>query len=168
MVKKHIDHAMNRRVGRRDFLKGAAAVGAWGGWAGAVVLVTGLAAGASDSVASEIGKAFGGQPRLLPTFTPAPAGTPGAVTVAGTLAGIVSAALVATPAFALGLLPWAALPVVVVACTVGAVIESMLAAATEHHGILNNDLLNVVNTAAAAAVAVSLASPAWLPARLVL
>ncbi len=30
MVKKLIDHAMNRRVGRRDFLKGAAAAGAVG------------------------------------------------------------------------------------------------------------------------------------------
>ncbi|MGE0040915.1 MAG: DUF92 domain-containing protein [Vicinamibacterales bacterium] len=155
-------------VGAAGAWMAAAAGGAWPGWAGAIVLVTGLAAGASDSVASEIGKAFGGRPRLLPAFTVVPPGTPGAVSVTGTLAGLVSAALVAVPAVAFSLLPLAALPLVVAASTAGAVTESLLAARLEHRGILNNDLLNVINTGAAALVAFAFASPAWLPARFVL
>jgi uncharacterized membrane protein len=90
------------------------------------------------------------------------------VSVVGTLAGLVSAALVAAPAVAFSLLPLAALPLVVAASTVGATAESVLAARFEHRGILNNDLLNVINTGVAALVALAFASPAWLPARFVL
>ncbi|MGE3274658.1 MAG: DUF92 domain-containing protein [Vicinamibacterales bacterium] len=146
----------------------AAGGGAWPGWAGGIVLVTGLAAGGSDSVASEIGKAFGGTPRLLPGLRAVTPGTPGAISVAGTCAGMIAAAVIALPAVALSLLPLAAVPLVVLASTTGAVVESLLATHLEHRQVLNNDLLNVLNTAAAAAVALALANPAWASARVVL
>jgi uncharacterized membrane protein len=50
--------------------------------------------------------------------------------------------------------------VLVIAATLGALLESWLGATLEAPGILNNDMLNFINTAAAALAAVALAS--WL------
>ena len=130
----------------------------WTATATAVWFVTGIAAGASDTVASEIGKALGGTPRTFPTFRQARPGTPGAVSLIGTAAGAVAAALIALPGAAVWLIPWNALPLIVIACAVGAFVESALSTAFEARGILDNNALNFLNTAVAAAAAVSLTS----------
>ena len=126
----------------------------WSGEAGALMLVTAIAAGASDTVSSEIGKAYGGQPRAFPSFRVVPAGTPGAVSMVGTISGMAAAAVIAWPAFVLWLLPGDRLSLIVVACTVGSLVESTLATTFERAGILDNNTLNLVNTVTAAAVAV--------------
>jgi uncharacterized protein (TIGR00297 family) len=128
----------------------------WVPIATAVWLVAGIAAGASDTVASEIGKAFGGVARTFPTWRRAPEGTSGAVTVTGTIAGIAGSAVIAAPAAALWLIPWTAVPCIVLACTIAAFTESALSTAFEARGILDNDTLNFVNTAVAAGLAVAL------------
>jgi uncharacterized protein (TIGR00297 family) len=130
----------------------------WSGEAGALMMVTGIAAGASDTVASEVGKAFGGQPRAFPSFRSVPPGTSGAVSVAGTIAGVVAAAVIALPAVAMWLIPPSRLPLVVAACTAGAFLESALATRFEESGILDNNALNLLNTACAAGLAVWWAS----------
>ena len=48
------------------------------------------------------------------------------------------------------------LALVVVAATVGSLIESWLGATLEAPGILNNDMLNFINTAAAALAALAI------------
>ena len=126
----------------------------WFGEAGDIMFVTGIAAGASDTVASEIGKAFGGTPRTFPTFRAVPPGTPGAVSSLGTLAGVVSATLMALPAAVGWLITMDRIVVVVAACTIGAFIESALATRFERAGVLGNNTLNLLNTASAAAAAV--------------
>jgi uncharacterized protein (TIGR00297 family) len=130
----------------------------WSGEAGALMLVTAIAAGASDTVASEIGKAYGGQPRAFPSLRVVPPGSPGAVSIVGTLSGVAAAALIAWPAVSLWLLPSDRLPLVVAACTLGSFVESTLATNFEPAGILDNNTLNFINTASAAAVAVWWAS----------
>ena len=117
--------------------------------------VTAIAAGASDTVASEIGKAFGGQPRAFPTFRLVAAGTPGGVSLIGTVAGIVSALLIALPAAVLWLLPWDAVWMVAAACTFGAFVESALGTAFDRGSDLTNHLLNGVNTTAASVAALT-------------
>ena len=119
----------------------------------ALCCVTAIAAGASDTVASEIGKAFGRTPRAFPTWRRVPPGTPGAISIVGTVSGLAAAVVIAGPAPALWLLGWPDLLIVAVASTVGAFVESTLATAFERGGELTNHLLNVVNTATAAAVA---------------
>lgn len=124
---------------------------------GALVLVAGLTAGASDTVASEIGKAFGGTPRAVPSMQRVPAGTPGAVSLLGTIAGVVAAAIMAVVA-ALLHVPGFGMPMIgaiVIGATVGAFAESALASWLEPDGIVNNDVLNFINTTIAAAVAVA-------------
>jgi uncharacterized membrane protein len=83
-----------------------------------------------------------------------PAGTPGAVSIAGTAAGVIAAALIALPAALFWLLPPDRVALVVVACTGGAFIESALATRFEDIGVLDNNTLNVLNTASAAMIAV--------------
>jgi uncharacterized protein (TIGR00297 family) len=58
-----------------------------------LAFVAALATYAADTVASEVGKASGGKARLLCRKKPVPHGTVGAVSVAGTLAGLAVIAL---------------------------------------------------------------------------
>lgn len=116
-----------------------------------------LVAGASDTVASEIGKAWGRRTFLLTTLRRVPPGTSGAMSIEGTLAGVGSAAVLALAAWALGLVSLEEVGVVVAAATAGSLVESALGATLEHRGVVNNDVLNFVNTGVAAFVAVKLA-----------
>ena len=120
-------------------------------------LVAALAAGGSDTVASEIGKAWGRSTFLVTTLGRVKPGTPGAMSLEGTAAGLVAAFLLAAAGAAFGLVPTSAILIIVAAATAGALVESALAATLEGPGILNNDMLNFINTAVAAAVVLALA-----------
>ena len=121
--------------------------------ANAMWFITGIAAGASDTVASEIGQSFGGTPRAFPTWMKVPPGTPGAVSAIGTVAGLASSTLIAAPAWMLWLIPLAAVMTIVLACAAGSVVESALSTRFESRGKLDNNTLNLMNTALAASVA---------------
>jgi uncharacterized protein (TIGR00297 family) len=120
-------------------------------------LVAALTAGGSDTVASEIGKAWGRSTFLVTTLRRVPPGTPGAMSIEGTVAGLIGAFVLAGSGAALGLISGSAIALVVAAATAGALIESALGATLEGPGILNNDMLNFINTAAAAAVVIAFA-----------
>jgi uncharacterized protein (TIGR00297 family) len=141
---------------------GVAAVGAIAavttpyGSAALTALVAGLVAGGSDTVASEIGKAWGRSTFLVTTLGRVKAGTPGAMSFEGTVAGLLAAVALASTGAAVGLIQASAIVVVVAAATVGALVESALGATLEGPGILNNDMLNFINTAVAAVVALAL------------
>ena len=120
-------------------------------------LVAALAAGGSDTVASEIGKAWGRSTFLVTTLGRVKPGTPGAMSAAGTAAGLLAAFALAATGAALGLIPASAILVVVAGATAGALVESALGATLEGAGILNNDMLNFINTAVAAAIVLAIA-----------
>ncbi len=122
-----------------------------------LAFVAALTAGGSDTVASEVGKAWGTATFLVTSFGRVKPGTPGAMSAQGTAAGVVSALALAAAAAAAGLIAGNAILVVVVAATLGALVESALGATLEAPGILNNDMLNFINTAVAAAAALALA-----------
>ena len=123
-----------------------------------LALVAALSAGGSDTVASEIGKAWGRSTFLVTTFRRVKPGTPGAMSLEGTAAGLVAAFALAATGVALGLTPASTtLAAVVVGATAGALVESALGATLEGPGILNNDMLNFINTAIAAVVALAIA-----------
>jgi uncharacterized protein (TIGR00297 family) len=125
-----------------------------------IAFAAALAAGGSDTIASEIGKAWGHRTYLITSLQHVRPGTSGAISLEGTAAGFMGAVLLAAAAVALGVIPaWAVIPVVAGA-TLGAFVESVLGATLEARGVLNNDLLNFINTAVAAAVAVTLAGAA--------
>ncbi len=122
-----------------------------------LAFATALAAGGSDTFASEIGKAWGRQTYLVSNLRIVPPGTSGAMSVEGTVAGLLAAAGLAAVAILLGLIGPKALLPVVIGATVGSLCESLLAASLEGPGILNNDLLNFLNTAIAATAAIFVA-----------
>jgi uncharacterized protein (TIGR00297 family) len=124
--------------------------------AAAIAFVTALTAGGSDTAASEAGKAWGGSTFLVTTWGRVPPGTPGAMSLLGTVTGVSSAAVLGALAVVLRLIDWTLVPLVIVASTVGALVESALAATLEAPGILNNDLLNLLNTGVATFVALLL------------
>ena len=121
-----------------------------------LALVAALAAGASDTVASEIGKAWGRRTLLVPTFVPVKPGTSGAISLEGTAAGLVAALALAAVGTAAGLIHVNALWAVVVGAATASLVESILAATLEAPGILDNHLLNFIDTAVASAIAVAL------------
>ena len=122
-----------------------------------VALTAALTAGGSDTVASEIGKAFGRSTFLVTSFGRVKPGTPGAMSLEGTAAGLTAALALGATGIALGLAPAAALLAIVAGATAGAVVESVLGATLEGPGILNNDMLNFINTAVASVVALAIA-----------
>jgi uncharacterized membrane protein len=114
----------------------------------------------SDTAASEIGKAYGKRTFLITTLQPVPRGTEGAVSLEGTIAGVIASLLIATIAWALGLIPHQH-PIGVVICVVSAFVatnlESVIGATVqEKFDWLTNELVNVINTAIGAVVAIAI------------
>jgi uncharacterized protein (TIGR00297 family) len=112
-----------------------------------------LVTGGSDTIASEIGKAIGRHTVSITTLRAVPPGTSGAMSLEGTAAGVLGAFALGGVAAALGIVPWGALGAIVIGATAGSLLESWLGATLEGPGILNNDVLNFINTAAGAFVA---------------
>jgi uncharacterized protein (TIGR00297 family) len=122
-----------------------------------IAFAAALAAGGSDTIASEIGKAWGRHTYLITSFGSVPPGTSGAVSLEGTVAGFAGAVALGLAAVGLRLVPPEALLAIVIGATIGSLAESGLGATLEAPGILNNDVLNFLNTAIAAGVAVVVA-----------
>ena len=112
-----------------------------------------LATSGSDTIASEIGKAWGGKTYLPTTLSEVRPGTPGAMSVEGTAAQIIGAFALASLGAWLGLIPGSLVWAAVAGALAGSLVESGLAATLEAQGILNNDVLNFINTATGATVA---------------
>lgn len=115
-----------------------------------------LAEAAADTVSSEIGQVLGGRPFMITTLRRVHPGADGAISLAGTLAGTLAAAAVAaTGAWALHgdwnlfLLSWAG-------GVFGLFFDSLLGATFERARWLNNDAVNFLSTASAAAFTLAL------------
>ncbi len=112
--------------------------------------VAALVAGSSDTVSSEIGKAYGRRTWLVTTLKPVPPGTSGAVSSEGTAAGAAAALLLAAIAASLHLIPVSLILPIGAAAVAAAMVESVLGSTLEPRGLLNNDLLNFITTSVAA------------------
>ena len=115
-----------------------------------------FAAKLADTFGSEIGKRWGGQPRLITTLRPVPAGTEGAISVEGTLASAAGSVLMTLVLFALQLLPSLAVSAVVMLIGfVATLAESLLGAlAQDRVSWLSNELVNAMQTTLAALLAI--------------
>ena len=119
-----------------------------------LAMVAALATAAGDTIASEVGKAWGRTTWLLTTLTRVRPGTTGAVSAEGTIAGALGAAIIAAVAAAGGLILPADILVVAAAATAASLVEGALGATLEGAGILDNHSLNFINSLAGAALAV--------------
>jgi len=118
-----------------------------------LAMVAAFAEAGADTVSSELGQTANRQPRLITTWEPVPTGTNGAVSIIGTLAGILSAAVIAGISIAVGLLPWQYLPNCLGAATAGMFFDSVLGASLERQGRIGNDAVNLLSTLLAAILA---------------
>ena len=131
----------------------------WFSAPGEPVFALGLAAlaeAAADTVSSEVGQVLGGRPRMMTSGQQAEPGADGAISAAGTLAGLAAGALVALA----GTLALRGGPTLFwVSCAggvFGLFFDSLLGATLERRGWLNNDAVNFLSTASAAAFALAM------------
>lgn len=118
-----------------------------------LAMVAALVTASSDTIASEVGKAWGKTTWLVVGWRRVPPGTSGAVSLEGTLAGAIASIVLAGLAAALGLIPITMIAGVVVASTLAAFAEGALGATFEGPGILDNNALNFLNAALGAGLA---------------
>lgn len=119
-----------------------------------LAFVGSFATASFDTVATEVGQWLGGRPVLLFPPRRVAAGTEGAISVQGTLAGLVASLLVTTLAFGLGLVDVRSAVAVTVGAVVGSMVESLLGAVDTRELPMKNEILNFTNTAVGATAGV--------------
>ncbi|CAL8472376.1 g11919 [Coccomyxa elongata] len=145
----------------------------WGsGFAGTLCAVAALATGRlqpwqigfvasfvsklSDTVSSEIGKAYGQTTYLITTMQRVPRGTEGAVSAEGTAAGAAAAVLFAGMAVLVGQVAWKEALIVAAAATAANLFESYLGALVQGRvEWLTNDVVNMIQISIAATIAIA-------------
>ena len=129
-------------------------------WESLLILgyVASFATKLSDTTASEVGKAYGKSTFLITTLKPVPRGTEGAISLEGTLAGIVGGILISLVAYSLGMINFQGIIICTIAAFVATNVESVIGATLQSDiDWLSNELVNVINTIIGAVVAISIA-----------
>ncbi len=112
----------------------------------------------ADTCASEIGKAYGQRTYLITTLQSVPRGTEGAVSLEGTLAGVVASIAIAFLGWAVGLISIWGVVICVIAAFIATNAESLIGATLQNQfDWLTNELVNVLNTLIGAIVAIAIA-----------
>ncbi len=122
-----------------------------GGFIGAIATAT------ADTLGSEIG-VLDPHPRLITTFQSVDPGTNGAVSVLGTVVGIVGAGVIGIVAFLLGIVPspLSAIAVSIISGFIGCFTDSILGALFENRGMITNEHVNLLATIVGAIVGILL------------
>ena len=116
----------------------------------------------SDTTASEVGKAYGQRTFLITTLKPVLPGTEGAVSLEGTIAGLVGSTVVAVVGWAVSLIDLWGIPVCLTSAFIATNIESLIGATLQNRfAWLTNELVNIINTTVGALIALGLGS-LWL------
>ncbi|MFQ5801239.1 MAG: TIGR00297 family protein, partial [Candidatus Hydrothermarchaeales archaeon] len=105
-------------------------------------------AATADTVSSEIGELSKSRPRLITTFEEVDVGTDGAVSLLGTISGLVASALIALLAVFLNesdILFFNLFFLVTVAGFLGTTVDSLLGATLERKGVVGNDMVNLIS-----------------------
>lgn len=123
------------------------------------VFIAGLASlceAAADTVSSELGQLLNSRPRLLTNLRVVAPGTDGAISLGGTLAGVVAAGIVALVGGAALHSNWLLFGFSWAGGVFGLFFDSLLGATCERSGWINNDAVNFLSTCSAAVFALVL------------
>lgn len=121
------------------------------GWA--FLALAALAEAAADTSSSEIGMAYPGKTVLLTSWRPVSPGVDGGVSAKGTLAALAAAGIVAAAALLMQLTAGRHALAILYAGLLGSLVDSLVGALLERRGFLNNDIVNLLSTAAAVGIA---------------
>ncbi len=111
----------------------------------------------SDTCGTEIGKAYGQRTFLITTLRPVARGTEGAVSLEGTIAGIVGSIAIAILGGSLGLISPSGIGICAISAFVATTIESLIGATIEDKvPLLTHDVVNILNTLIGAIVAIAI------------
>ena len=112
----------------------------------------------SDTSASEVGKAYGKRTFLITTLQAVPRGTEGAVSLEGTLAGVVASAAIALVGWGVGLIDLLGVGLCIIAAFIATNLESVIGATLQSkYDWLTNEVVNILNTLIGAIAVVVLA-----------
>lgn len=112
----------------------------------------------SDTTASEVGKAYGKRTFLITTLQPVARGTEGAVSLEGTLAGVVGSVAIALIGWGVNLIDIIGIVWCVIAAFIATNIESVIGATLQSkYTWLTNEVVNILNTLIGAVAAIILA-----------
>ena len=118
-----------------------------------LAMVVAFATALFDTTATEFGQAFGGRHVLVSTWRAVPEGTPGGVSVVGTMAGVLGATILAGVGWAMGLVAGTAVLAVILGAFCGSTLDSFLGAIIGKGSRSDHHLRNLANTVAGAGVA---------------
>ena len=112
-----------------------------------------LSEAAADTVSSEVGQARSEKARLITTWKEVSAGTNGAVSWPGTLAGLAAATVVSLVCVSTGLVPLKWVGISIATAVAGMIADSFLGGLLERPNLLNNNAVNFLGTLVAAGTA---------------
>lgn len=111
----------------------------------------------ADTTASEIGKVYGKRTFLITTLQPVERGTEGAVSLEGTLAGVLASVVIALVGWGVGMIDLLGVLWCVIAAFVATNLESVIGATLQSKfDWLTNEVVNFINTLIGAFVAILL------------
>jgi len=122
-----------------------------------IAFVAAFATATFDTISSELGQIYGKRPILITTMKSVPVGTDGAISIEGTILGVLSAALIGAEGYLLHLISLSSIIVVVIAAFIGTTVESILGATIERRKWVSNEVVNFINISIGAGVSMILA-----------
>ncbi len=118
-----------------------------------IAMVAAFATALFDTTATEVGQAFGRYTVLVTTWRAVPEGTPGGVSLVGTMAGVSGATVLAGVGWAMGLVAGAGALAVTFGAFCGSTLESFLGAMMGRGPRSDHHLRNLLSTVVGAGVA---------------
>lgn len=120
-----------------------------------VGFVASFASKLADTVSSEIGKAFGKTTYLATNLSLVPKGTEGAISLEGTLAGILAALCLSLVGYAVNMVDLKGLMCCIVGAFVANYLESILGATVQGKvSWLTNDVVNMIQISISSVIAI--------------